>query len=179
MATFPVRVLVSEDFEPFRRVLRSILQKVVQDIYEVSDGLEAVREAQRLQPDLILLDIGLPTLNGIEAARQIRKVSPISKIIFVTQESSADVVREALSIGASGYVVKTDVGNEMRAAIAAVLRGEQFLGFRFAGHDFTEVSNFRIAKAITTIPMAAPPFLKPPEKAVTGHGKTLTSRKKA
>ena len=134
---------MSEDFEPFRRLLCSILQKVVDDIYEVSDGLDAVREAQRLQPDLILLDIGLPILNGIEAARQIRKLSPVSKIIFVTQESSADVVREALSIGASGYVVKTDVGNELRAAIAAVLQGEQFLGFRFAGHDFSGVSNLR------------------------------------
>jgi DNA-binding NarL/FixJ family response regulator len=80
-----------------------------------------------------LLDIGLPTLNGIEAARQIRKLSPTSKIIFVTQESSADIVQEALNIGACGYVVKTDVGSELLAAVTVVLRGEQFVCRRFAG----------------------------------------------
>ena len=115
----------------------------MQDIREVSDGLEAVQEAQRLQPDLILLDIGLPTLNGIEAARQIRRLSPASKIIFVTQESSADIVQEALNIGACGYVVKTEVGKELLPALTAVLRGEQFLGRRFAGHDFREARNLR------------------------------------
>lgn len=102
-----------------------------------SDGWEAVREAQRLQPNLILLDIGLPTMNGIEAARHIRRLSPASQIIFVTQESSPDIVQEALNSGACGYVVKTDVGSELQAALTAVLRGEQFLGRRFVGHDFS------------------------------------------
>ena len=147
LAKFPIRVLVAEDYEPFRRFLVSLLQNKwgvqVQDIREVSDGLEAVQEAQRLQPDLILLDIGLPTLNGIEAARQIRRLSPASKIIFVTQESSADIVQEALNIGACGYVVKTEVGKELLPALTAVLRGEQFLGRRFAGHDFREARNLR------------------------------------
>ena len=73
-------------------------------ISEGSDGLEAVRKAEELQPDLILLDIGLPNLNGIEAARQIRKLSPESKILFLSQESSVDVVEETLSLGARGYV---------------------------------------------------------------------------
>jgi DNA-binding NarL/FixJ family response regulator len=98
--------------------------------------LEAVQQVQKLQPDLILLDIGLPTLNGIEAARQIRKLSPASKIIFVTQESSPEIVQRALNIGASGYVVKTDVGSELLAAVTVVLRGEHFVGSRFAAHDF-------------------------------------------
>jgi len=115
----------------------------VQDIREVSDGLEAVHEAQRLQPDLILLDIGLPTLNGIEAARQICKLSPTSKIVFVTQESSAEMVNEALNIGACGYVVKADVGNELLAALTAVLRGERFIGRRFAGYEFGDAKNLR------------------------------------
>jgi DNA-binding NarL/FixJ family response regulator len=136
---------VAEDYERFRRLLISTLQNKwevqVQYIREVADGLEAVQEAQSLQPDLILLDIGLPTLNGIEAARQIHKLSPSSKIIFVTQESSADMVQEALNIGACGYVVKADVGNELLAALTAVLRGERFLGRRFAGHDFREAKN--------------------------------------
>jgi DNA-binding NarL/FixJ family response regulator len=68
-------------------------------IAEASDGLEAVHKAEHLQPGLILLDIGLPKLNGIEAARQIRKLCPESKIVFLSQESSADVIEEALNSG--------------------------------------------------------------------------------
>jgi DNA-binding response OmpR family regulator len=144
-------VLVAEDDERFRRFFLSTLQNKwdERDVRVVSDGLEAVREAQRLQPDLILLDIGLPTLNGLEAARRIRTLSPNSKIIFVTQESSVDVVQEALNIGASGYVVKADGGRELIAAVTAVLRGEQFVGSRFAGHDFNGASNLRTNDAFS------------------------------
>ncbi len=109
----------------------------MQLVGEVSDGLQAVRTAEELQPDLIVLDIGLPSLNGIEAARRIRKLSPISKILFVSQESSADVVQEALRTGAHGYVVKSDAGRELVAGVNAVLRGKQFVGKRFSGQDFS------------------------------------------
>jgi CheY-like chemotaxis protein len=105
-----------------------------------SDGLEAVQKAEELQPDLIVLDIGLPSLNGIEVARQIRKLSPRSKILFVSQESSADVVQGALGTGAQGYVLKSDAGKELLEGVNAVLRGEQFVGNRFSGHDFVEGS---------------------------------------
>ena len=123
-----LRVLIVEDFEPFRQIIRSILEKrpELQVIGEVSDGLEAVQKAEELKPDLILLDLGLPTLNGIEAARRIRKLVPESKIIFVTQESSADVMQECLSLGAWGYVVKTRVASELLAAVEAVISGKQF-----------------------------------------------------
>lgn len=82
-----------EDFEPFRRFVCSMMRdrSELQVICVVSDGLEAVQKAEELQPDLILLDIGLPTLNGIEVARQIRQLSPQTKILFVTQESSAEM----------------------------------------------------------------------------------------
>ena len=103
---FSVRILLVDDFEPFRRLICSIL-KPKQDLSVVSeacDGLEAVRKAQEYKPDLILLDIGLPPSNGIEAARQIRKLVPDSQIIFVTQESSPEVVEEALNVEARGYV---------------------------------------------------------------------------
>ena len=123
-----VRVLLVEDFEPFRRFIRPTLQEAeLQVVGEVSDGLEAVQKAEELQPDLILLDIGLPTLNGIEAARRIRKLSPESKIIFVTQESSADVIEEALSSGAMGYVVKAHAASELLAAVEAVFQDRQFV----------------------------------------------------
>jgi DNA-binding NarL/FixJ family response regulator len=92
---------------------------------EASDGLDAVRKAKELQPDLIVLDIGLPKLNGIETARQICKVVPQSKILFLTLESSPDVVQEALSVGARGYVAKARAGTELLASVEAVLEGRR------------------------------------------------------
>ena len=127
-----IRVLVVEDFAPFRQFICSTLEKrrELQVICEVSDGLEAVQKAEELQPDLILLDIGLPTLNGMEAARQIRKLVPEAKILFVSQESSPDVVQEALSLGARGYVVKTSAGSDLSSAVDAVLLEKQFVSTR-------------------------------------------------
>jgi DNA-binding NarL/FixJ family response regulator len=124
----PMRVLVVEDFEPFRLFITSALQKVPgsQIVGEVSDGLEAIRQAEKLQPDLILLDIGLPTPNGIEAARRIRKLAPDCKILFLSQESSVDVVQEALSVGATGYVVKTHAGSYLLFAVEAAREGRHF-----------------------------------------------------
>jgi DNA-binding NarL/FixJ family response regulator len=92
-----------------------------------SDGLEGVRKAEALLPDLILLDIGLPCLNGFEAAAQISKLNPKPKIIFLSQESSPDVVRGALSLGAMGYVAKANAGSDLLAAVEAVLQGKQFV----------------------------------------------------
>jgi DNA-binding NarL/FixJ family response regulator len=124
-----IRVLVIEDFASFRRLICSKLEerRDLQVICQVSDGLEAVRKAEELRPDLILLDVGLPSLNGIAVARQIRKLVPDAKIIFVSQESSADVVGEALRSGAHGYVVKTRVAIDLLLAVQAVLEGNQFV----------------------------------------------------
>jgi DNA-binding NarL/FixJ family response regulator len=97
-------------------------------IGEVSDGMEAVQKAEELQPDLIVLDIGLPTLSGIEAARRIRKLSPNSKILFVSQEFSTAVAEEALRLGGLGYVAKPHAGTELLAAVEAVLQGKRFVG---------------------------------------------------
>ena len=121
-----------------------------------SDGLEAVQKAEELQPDLILLDIGLPSLNGIEVARQIRKLSPKSKILFVSQESSADIVQGALGTGAQGYVLKSDAERELLEGVNAVLRGEQFVGGRFAGHDFTGASDAGASPSARSNAVVAP-----------------------
>jgi len=125
----PIRVLVVEDFAPYRRFILSALASMpdLQIISEVSDGLEAVQKCVELQPDLILLDISLPSLNGIKAARQIRRLVPESKVIFLTQESSVDVVQEALSLGARGYVVKIKAASELLIAVEAVLMGKTFV----------------------------------------------------
>jgi DNA-binding NarL/FixJ family response regulator len=138
-SVIPVRVLVVEDFVPFRRLILSTLASMpdLQVVGEVSNGVEAVQKAVELQPDLILLDIGLPSLNGIEAARQIRELVPESKIIFLTQESSADVVQEALNLGAWAYVVKTEAGSELLTAVKAVLSGKTFLSSIWATGSFT------------------------------------------
>ena len=105
----------------------------LQVIGRVSDGLEAVHKAEKLQPDLIVLDIGLPSLNGIEAARRIRKTSPECKILFVSQESSPDVVQEALSVGACAYVLKVRAGSDLLAAVEAVLENRQFVSGGLSG----------------------------------------------
>ena len=89
--------------------------------------MEAINKAAELQPDLILLDIGLPGMNGLDAARQIRKVAPDSKIIFVSQESSPDIIEEALCLGATGYVVKARAGKELSTAVESARLGQPFV----------------------------------------------------
>jgi DNA-binding NarL/FixJ family response regulator len=131
-----VRILTVDDYEQWHRFLRLTLavREQLHIIAEVTDGLEAVQKAEELQPDLILLDIGLPTLNGIEAARRIREVSPNSKILFISENRSQDIAQEALSTGASGYVVKSDVAGELLHAIRAVLEGKRFISAALKGH---------------------------------------------
>jgi DNA-binding NarL/FixJ family response regulator len=138
-----VRILLVDDYEPFRRFVCSMLGKrpELQVVGEASDGLEAVRKAEELKPDLIILDIGLPNLNGIEAVRRIRKVSPESKILILSQESSTDVVEEALRSGALGYVVKTDARTELLAAMEAVRKGRQFVSSRLRPFVITEIGD--------------------------------------
>ena len=123
------RVLVVDDNGPFRRFVRATLsmRPGLQIIGEASDGLEAVQKALELQPALVVLDIGLPSLNGLEAARRIRKVSPKSKVLFLTQESAADLVQEALCLGALGFVIKAHAATDLLVAVEAVLRNEQFV----------------------------------------------------
>jgi DNA-binding NarL/FixJ family response regulator len=118
-----VRILVVEDFPEFRRFVRSTLgeRNDLQIIGEAADGLEAVQKAVELKPDLILMDIGLPSLNGLEAARRIFELVPESKIIFLSQESSAEVKQAALNMGACGYVVKAKAASELMPAIYAAV----------------------------------------------------------
>ena len=137
------RVLIVDDYTPFRQFIATKLQTnpQVRVMKEARDGEEAVQQAQELQPELILLDIGLPTLNGLEAARRIKEVSPTSKIVFVTENRSTDIVEAALSTGAVGYVVKANAGSELLPAVRAVLEGKRFISVSLAGLDITEPSD--------------------------------------
>ena len=126
-------VLVVDDFASFRECVCSMLQGTqFQAIGQAADGLEAVEKALSCQPDLILMDIGLPKLNGIEAARRISVEACGSKVIFVSQNADPDVVTSALSNGACGYLLKSAMGGELLPALASVLRGEKFLSARLA-----------------------------------------------
>jgi two-component system nitrate/nitrite response regulator NarL len=109
-----LKVLVVDDYEPFRRVVRSILQprNDLQIVGESSDGLEGIHKAKELKPDLILIDIDLPTLSGLHVARRLRDHVPSAKVLFLSVESSSDLVREALSLGAVGYVYKLSALNK-------------------------------------------------------------------
>ena len=125
------KTLVVDDGEGFRRFLCATLMETTECeiVGEASDGLQAVNQAEKLQPDLILLDLGLPTLNGIQAARRIRQLSPNAKILFVSQNSSPEIAQGALKVGAHGYLVKSDM-TELTSAISTVLAGVQFISSR-------------------------------------------------
>jgi len=137
-----IRILIADDHEGWRRQVRLLFQARPewQVIAEASDGSEAVQKAEELKPNLILLDIGFPRLNGIEAALRIRKLSPSSKILFLSLQNSLDVVQAALSTGARGYVHKTDAQSELLAAVDAVLRDKQYVSSSLRGYEFTNTS---------------------------------------
>ena len=127
----PLQTLVVDDHGAFRKLLRSILEEQTECVVagEASDGTQAIEQARQLQPDLILLDLSLPKVNGIEVGRQIRKHCPHSKIVFLSQDSSPEIVRETLGLGAAGYLLKSDA-TDLPVAINAVLQGEVFVSER-------------------------------------------------
>jgi len=124
-----VRVLIVEDFSKWRSELRRFVEgdPTLRVVGEAENGVEAVRRAADLTPDIILLDLGLPLLNGIEVAKTIFASGQYPKIIFVSENRSPEIAQQALEVGGLGYVVKTAARRELLTAIHSVLQGKQFV----------------------------------------------------
>ncbi len=133
-----IRILVVDDHEVIRRVICSLLSSdpTLDVICQTADGEQAVLKAQELQPDLVLLDISLPGISGIETARRIRSSSPNSHIIFLSQHESLQMVESAMRMGGHGYVAKIDAGSELLNAIRIVNAGEQFVSQRIVSQGW-------------------------------------------
>ena len=168
LETYTARILVVDDYEPFRRFVCSTVgqRPDLQVVGEASDGLEAVHKAEELKPDLIVLDIGLPTLNGIEVARRIRKSCPECKILFMSQASSVDVAQAAFSLGAMGYVVKAHAGSELLAALASVCQGRLFVSRGLSSLDRTGATDPQAAGHFFQQEVPPPPV---PDQAKVQH----------
>ena len=147
LETSQMRILLVEDFKPYRALAKSILRTNpnLDLICEAEDGVAAVDQAQQLKPDVILMDIGLPNLNGMAAARRIRDLVPFSKIVFLTQETDIEVAREAFSLGAWGYVVKNRAATDLLPALASIMQGKRFISRGLSDDGF----------ASPTVPQAA------------------------
>ena len=136
--TSVVHVLVVEDHPVVRRAVCALLSSdpILNVVCEAADGDQAVQKAEELQPDLVLMDISLPGISGIEAARRIRRVSTKSSIIFLSQHDSLQMVKDALNVGGHGYVAKIDAGQELLKAISLVREGKQFVSQRIVSQGW-------------------------------------------
>src|SRR5215472_5301493 len=137
------RILIVDDHGPWRAAVGSILagEPGFQVIAEAVDGFEAIQRAATLSPDVVLMDIGLPGVNGLEAARRIRESLPNCKVLFFSEIRSRDIVVAALGIGGSGYVVKSFAAAELIPAFKAVVAGEPFLSAGVADLDLVEAKD--------------------------------------
>src|SRR5438045_9058921 len=126
MGTF--RILIADDHEVVRKGLMALLQAQPdwQVCGEAADGREAVDKAQQLKPDVVILDIGMPSLNGLEATRQILKINPQARVLILTLHDSDQVVREVLNAGTRGFLLKTDAARDLVAAVEALRRDKTY-----------------------------------------------------
>ncbi len=134
-----IRILVVDDVEDWRTSVSSMLRATSSfEVFETADGAEALQAVEKLQPAVVLLDIGMPGLNGIQAGKRIRGIDPFTKIVFVTIQHDPDIVEAAWQLGAWGYVLKSDAARELVPAIRSAIRGEKFLSRSLDGYRFLD-----------------------------------------
>jgi DNA-binding NarL/FixJ family response regulator len=124
-----LRILIADDHELVRRGIRGLLhaQRAWKVAGEAANGREAVEKAKKLRPDVIILDIGMPNLDGLEATRQIREAAPNTEILILTMHESNQMVRRVLEAGARGYVLKSDLAGHLVKAVKGVSKGKVYL----------------------------------------------------
>ena len=140
-----IRVLVVDDYEPWIRFVSTALavQPRIDVVGEARNGLTAIQKVAELKPDVVVLDIGLPDMNGIQVARQILELAPTTHILFLTEHTEQEVVRDALLTGAQGYVVKSSAARELLPALDALLLGCYFVSAAAARSRFEDGPVFR------------------------------------
>jgi DNA-binding NarL/FixJ family response regulator len=128
------RILIADDHDIVRKGLRALVEEESswQVVADVQDGRSAVAKAQELKPDIAILDIAMPSLNGLDATRQIVKVNPDTKVLILTMHDSERLIQHVLNAGARGYLMKTDAGRDLVMAIRALLLGQTYFTQRVA-----------------------------------------------
>ena len=128
------RILIADDHDIVRKGLRALVQEEPswQIVADVQDGRSAVAKTQELKPDIAILDIGMPSLNGLDATRQIVKVNPDTKVLILTMHDSEQLIQNVLNAGARGYLMKSDAGRDLVVAVRALLSGQSFFTRRVA-----------------------------------------------
>src|SRR5881397_3708460 len=141
-----IRILIADDHAIVRRGLRTLVEaQAGWDVFaEASNGREAVERAEEFKPDIAILDIGMPELNGLDAARKILKASPQTEVLILTMHQSGEVVAEVLEAGARGYVLKSDADQNLVAAIDALLQHKPFLSSTVTDIILSDYLNGRI-----------------------------------
>jgi DNA-binding NarL/FixJ family response regulator len=144
-----IRVLLADDHRILREALRSLLATECEVVAEAADGEQAVAIAARLKPNVVVMDIGMPGIGGLAAARRIAKEAPLSKVLMLSQYEDEEYVLEALGeAGAAGYVVKTDAAAELLSAVRAVHSGRQYLSPTIAPIVLARLRNGSSPKAV-------------------------------
>src|SRR4051812_27952893 len=145
-----VRILLVDDYAEWNHHVSGKLQNDprYRVVGEVADGLDVLPAAERLEPDLVVLDIGLPRLNGLEVARRLLDRSPQSRILFLTENRSPEIAAAAIATGAYGYVVKSDATGDLLPAIGAIAEGKTFVSPRLAGAPFDWTTVRRNSRSI-------------------------------
>ena len=163
MAAF--RILVADDHEVVRKGLVALLQAQAdwQVCGEAGDGREAVEKATQLKPDVVILDIGMPSLNGLEATRQILKANPQARVLVLTLHDSDQVVREVLNAGARGFLLKSDAARDLVAAVEALRRDKTYFTSKVAA---MVLEGYLKGGAPNTVPTAGRSRLTPREREI-------------